>query len=65
MDGDTATFEEHRGSLLGLAYRMLGDFQGAEDIVQDAWLRWSRREAEVASPKAYLVRMVTRLCLTE
>jgi RNA polymerase sigma-70 factor (ECF subfamily) len=44
---------------------MLGDFGRAEDIVQEAWLRWERRREEVTSPQAYLVTLVTRLCLNE
>ena len=49
--------------MLTLAYRMLGEVARAEDIVQDAWLRWQCREVEVANPKAYLVKTVARLCL--
>jgi RNA polymerase sigma-70 factor (ECF subfamily) len=63
---DTATdFEAHRASLLALAYRMLGDFGRAEDLVQEAWLRWQRNDDPVDSPKAFLVKVVTRLCLNE
>jgi RNA polymerase sigma-70 factor (ECF subfamily) len=63
---DTATdvFEEHRPVLLGVAYRMLGRLADAEDVVQDAWLRWSRAErSEVREPRAYLVRVTTRLAV--
>jgi RNA polymerase sigma-70 factor (ECF subfamily) len=56
-------FEEHRRDLTALAYRMLGDLGRAEDVVQEAWLRWRDQEAE--SPKAYLITVVTRLCLNE
>ena len=57
-------FEPHRRYLRGLAYRMLGSRAEAEDVVQDAWLRWhaSRRD-EVDNPRAFLSRTVTRLCL--
>ncbi|MEV4233296.1 sigma factor, partial [Streptomyces bobili] len=43
MTADTLTdvFEEHRSFLLGVAYRMLGRVADAEDVVQDAWLRWA------------------------
>jgi RNA polymerase sigma-70 factor (ECF subfamily) len=58
-------FEAHRPALLALAYRMLGDMARAEDMLQEAWLRWQRRRAEVEAPKAYLVTMVTRLCLDD
>jgi RNA polymerase sigma-70 factor (ECF subfamily) len=64
---DLAVFESHRPALVGLAYRMLGDVGRAQDAVQDAWLRWHGRdvEVEVESPKAFLVTVVTRLCLNE
>lgn len=60
-----ADFEAHRPALLGLAYRMLGDFQRAEDVVQDAWIRFQGVEEEVVAPRAFLLRTVTRLCLNE
>ena len=63
--GDLAAFEAHRAHLLALAYRMLGDLGRAEDIVQEAWLRWESREGEADSPRAYLATVVTRLCLNE
>jgi RNA polymerase sigma-70 factor, ECF subfamily len=57
-------FEAHRASLTGLAYRMSGSIVDAEDVVQDAWLRWREVDhASVGSPKAYLLRMTMRLCL--
>jgi RNA polymerase sigma-70 factor (ECF subfamily) len=62
---DLAVFESHRPALLALAYRMLGDVGRAQDMVQEAWLRWHRREVDVDSPKAFLVTVVTRLCLNE
>jgi RNA polymerase sigma-70 factor (ECF subfamily) len=62
---DLATFESHRPLLVAHAYRMLGDLGRAEDIVQEAWLRWDSRHVEVASPRAYLVTLVTRLCFNE
>jgi RNA polymerase sigma-70 factor, ECF subfamily len=62
---DLATFESHRPVLLALAYRMLGDVGRAQDMVQEAWLRWHRRDVEVDSPRAFLVTVVTRLCLNE
>src|SRR5438046_2449074 len=60
-------FAAHRAALLALSYRMLGDMARAEDIVQEAWLRWEGRDTTVAvdAPKAYLVTVVTRLCLNE
>ena len=62
---DLDTFESHRALLVAHAYRMLGDLGRAEDMVQEAWLRWSGRHVEVASPRAYLVTLVTRLCFNE
>jgi RNA polymerase sigma-70 factor, ECF subfamily len=62
---DLAVFESHRPSMLGLAYRMLGDVGRAQDVVQEAWLRWHQREGTVDAPKAFLVTVVTRLCLNE
>ncbi|MFE2481782.1 RNA polymerase sigma-70 factor [Streptomyces mirabilis] len=66
MTIDTATevFEEHRPVLMGVAYRMLGRVADAEDVVQEAWLRWSGADrAEVREPRAYLVRITTRLAV--
>ncbi len=61
----TGVFEAQRPRLLALAYRMLGGVSDAEDIVQDAWLRWERAETRtsVDTPPAYLRAMVTRLCI--
>ncbi|WP_410824810.1 RNA polymerase sigma factor SigJ [Methylobacterium oryzisoli] len=62
-DARLAEFEAQRPRLLRLGYRMLGSVSEAEDIVQEAWLRWSGVQDGVASPAAYLTRIVTRLCL--
>lgn len=62
---DLTTFEAHRRTLMALAYRMLGDVARAEDIVQEAWLRWQGRDVEVDAPRAYLLQVATRLCLNE
>src|SRR5579883_857400 len=62
--GGVAEFETHRSALLGLAYRMLGSRSEAEDIVQDAYLRWHAVErSAVKDPRSYLGMIVTRLCL--
>ncbi|MET9562983.1 RNA polymerase sigma-70 factor [Streptomyces tauricus] len=66
MATDTVTevFEEHRPVLMGVAYRMLGRVADAEDVVQEAWLRWSGGDrSDVREPRAYLVRVTTRLAL--
>ncbi len=58
-------FEVNRADLVALAYRMLGDVGRAEDMAQEAWLRWQAAPEEVESARAYLVTIVTRLCLNE
>ena len=63
-DGTTDVFETQRPRLVRLAYRMLGSLAEAEDVVQDAWLRWQDVDhAKVESVPAFLSRIVTRLCL--
>jgi len=59
----TVDFEAERKRLTRLAYRMTGSLTEAEDVVQDAWLRWVGVEDGIDSPPAYLTRIVTRLCL--
>jgi RNA polymerase sigma-70 factor (ECF subfamily) len=60
----TAEFERHRGLLFSIAYRMLGSVADAEDALQDAYIRWQRAsETDVRSPKAFLVTIVSRLCI--
>lgn len=62
----TSTFEAHRERLQQLAYGMLGRVSTAEDVVQDAYLRWREVDPEtVDDPEAYLSTIVTRLCLDE
>lgn len=59
-----AAFQRERGRLFGIAYRMLGSVREAEDVLQDAYLRWHGVDhAAVAHPPAYLSQLVTRLCL--
>ncbi|MFC4111957.1 RNA polymerase sigma-70 factor [Nonomuraea zeae] len=58
------TFEEHRSLLTGVAYRILGSVADAEDVVQEAWLRWATvDEAGVEDPKAFLIRVTSRLAI--
>jgi RNA polymerase sigma-70 factor (ECF subfamily) len=65
-EADVAAFEEWRSLLFGIAYRMLGSAAEAEDVVQDACIRWlGRRDQAVVSVRAYLVTVVTRLCLDQ
>ena len=57
-------FQTHRPALFAVAYRMVGSATDAEDVVQDAWLRFSAAQpADLRSAKAYLTTVVTRLCL--
>ena len=64
LDQDVAAFETHRRALTGLAYRMLGSRAEAEDIVQDAYLRWHAADrTAIEEPRRYLGTVVTRLCL--
>lgn len=57
-------FEDARPRLVAVAYGMLGDRSEAEDVVQDAWLRWSADDrTEVHNPAAYLTTVVTRLAV--
>jgi RNA polymerase sigma-70 factor (ECF subfamily) len=63
-DTRDAVFTAHRARLVGVAYRLLGSVADAEDVVQEAWLRWARVDtATVADPLAFLVRTVSRLAL--
>jgi len=62
--GRRAAFEAHRGRLWGVAYRMLGSRADADDMVQEAYLRWhGAPTAEVRTPEAWLVTTTTRLCI--
>jgi RNA polymerase sigma-70 factor (ECF subfamily) len=58
-------FREQRPRLFSLAYRMLGSAADADDVLQDAWLRWQANVEELASPGAWLTTVVTRLCLDQ
>jgi RNA polymerase sigma-70 factor (ECF subfamily) len=63
-DTVTDVFEEHRPVLTGVAYRMLGRVADAEDVVQEAWLRWSAdARDDVREPRGFLVRITTRLAI--
>ncbi|MDH6181133.1 RNA polymerase sigma-70 factor (ECF subfamily) [Microbacteriaceae bacterium SG_E_30_P1] len=59
-----SVFEQNRARMFGIAYRMLGSVAEAEDIVQDAWIRWNRTSETIDNPGAFLATMVTRLTLT-
>ncbi len=60
----TETFEGHRPALIGAAYRILGSRSDAEDIVQEAWIRWSGVDHDaIEEPRAFLLTVTTRLAL--
>jgi RNA polymerase sigma factor (sigma-70 family) len=60
----TGVFGEHRNLLFAVAYRILGRVTDAEDVVQEAWLRWANAKLEeVADPRAFLIRVTTRLAI--
>src|SRR5215831_1392272 len=57
-------FEENRGHLRGVAYRMLGSLSEADDAVQEAWLRLSRSDAgNIQNLSGWLTTVVARVCL--
>jgi RNA polymerase sigma-70 factor (ECF subfamily) len=63
-DARLEAFDRHRRLLFTVAYEMLGSLADAEDVVQDAWLRWSADPRDdVQDPKAYLIRITSRLAL--
>ncbi|MFC4565312.1 RNA polymerase sigma-70 factor [Nocardiopsis mangrovi] len=62
--GSVVEFEEQRGRMFGLAYRMLGSAEEAEDVVQDAYVRWAGADhAAIRAVPAWLAKVVTNLCL--
>jgi RNA polymerase sigma-70 factor (ECF subfamily) len=63
MDTQIDIFQQLRPRLFGIAYRMLGLRADAEDIVQEAWLRWQQGGADAHIPEAWLVTVVTRLSI--
>lgn len=64
MEDRVRLFESHRPRMFGVAYRMLGTKADAEDVLQDAFLRWRASDLDaVQSHEAWLVTIVTRLCL--
>jgi RNA polymerase sigma-70 factor (ECF subfamily) len=66
LDEAAATFAELRPRLFGIAYRMLGSVADAEDVVQDAWIRWQEYDrSAVRDPAAFLATTTTRLAINE
>src|SRR5699024_9901018 len=63
-DDHAEAFEQHRGTLLGAACRVLGTVQASEDVAQEIWLRWQGVDLEpVRDPRAFLLTIVTRTAL--
>src|SRR5262252_5108365 len=59
-----ATFDQYRGLLFSVAYRMLGSVADAEDMLQETFIRWQQAAVEeVRNPRAFLVTIITRLCI--
>ena len=66
MIGAAESFDPLRPRLVRVAYRMLGSVADAEDVVQEAFIRWMGADrAAVREPEAFLRRTVTRLCLDQ
>jgi RNA polymerase sigma-70 factor (TIGR02957 family) len=64
MTTDQQTFADHRKLLFSIAYRIMGSAADAEDVVQDAWFKWSADDrSQVSDPKAYLARIVSNLSI--
>jgi RNA polymerase sigma-70 factor, ECF subfamily len=61
--GKLVAFDQHRGLLLSVAYRMLGSVADAEDMVQETFIRWQQTTTDVQSPRAFLITIISRLCI--
>src|ERR1700728_260792 len=61
-----AVFDQYRGLLFSIAYRMLGSVADAEDMLQETFIRWQQAaNEEIRSPRAFLVTIITRLCINQ
>src|SRR6267143_6844412 len=59
-----ATFDQYRGLLFSVAYRMLGSVADAEDMLQETFIRWQQApDDDIRSPRAFLVTIISRLCI--
>jgi RNA polymerase sigma-70 factor (ECF subfamily) len=59
-----ATFDQYRGLLFSIAYRMLGSVADAEDMLQETFIRWQQSiDQDIQSPRAFLVTIISRLCI--
>ena len=60
-----AAFDQYRSLLFSVAYRMLGSVADAEDMLQETFIRWQQApEQEIRSPRAFLITIVSRLCIS-
>src|SRR6267154_4359603 len=58
------TFNQYRGLLFSIAYRMVGTVTDAEDLLQESFIRWQQAaDSEIRSPKAFLITIISRLCI--
>ncbi|MCI2423226.1 RNA polymerase sigma factor SigJ [Saccharopolyspora sp. K220] len=65
-DEAAEVFEQYRGLLFGVAYRMLGSASEADDVVQETWLRWDRADrSQISESRAYLVRITARVAVDQ
>src|SRR5258707_6619249 len=61
-----ATFDQYRGLLFSIAYRMLGPVADAQDMLQETFIRWHQSSDEnIRSPRAFLVTIIRRLCMNQ
>lgn len=66
MSEDRFIFEKERGRLYKLAYAMIGERATAEDMVQEAWIKWNRaKQSEIREVSSYLTSIIVNLCLDE
>ena len=64
LSGRLEAFQQYRSLLFSIAYRMLGSWADAEDLLQETFIRWQQsRETDIDSPRAYLVTIISRLCI--
>jgi RNA polymerase sigma-70 factor (ECF subfamily) len=59
----TDAFPQYRSLLFSIAYRMLGSVADAQDMVQETFIRWQASSGEIRSPRAFLVTIISRLCI--
>lgn len=63
MSRETTEFEQYRSQLIGVAYRILGSIEDAQDAVQETWIRWQEQEAKVNNVRSWLMKVCSRIAL--